>query len=218
MFLWTRGSPIASERKLINAALSASPETLNIFDEIIAENTDEERMLPESEYRQLASALVSTVQRVFQEVKEDSSIAWQEMRDSRDPGKTIESLRSILSAYIDRKTKEDEARYSRVVAAMKDYIKQHYSEPIMLIDLSEEFNLSPKYCSEIFNRVSGDTFKNYLNIYRTEEAKKIMNENPSIKIQDLASMVGFNSPNSFIRVFSRYTGMTPKAYAERTLR
>ena len=207
--------PIASERKLINAALSASPETLNIFDEIIAENTDQERMLPESEYRQLASALVSTVQRVFQEVKEDSSIAWQEMRDSRDPGKTIESLRSILSAYIDRKTKEDEARYSRVVAAMKDYIKQHYSEPIMLIDLSEEFNLSPKYCSEIFNRVSGDTFKNYLNRFRINEAQRILDSNPAVKINDLAKMVGFASSNTFIRVFDKYMGVTPKSYAER---
>ena len=97
---------------------------------------------------------------------------------------------------------------------MKKYIQAHYSENIQLIDLSEEFNLSPKYCSEVFNRLSGENFKNYLNRFRINEAQRIIDENPEIRITQLASEVGFSSSNSFIRVFDKYMGTTPKQYAE----
>ena len=97
---------------------------------------------------------------------------------------------------------------------MRKYIHEHYSEPIMLIDLSEEFNLTPKYCSEVFNRFSGDNFKNYLNRYRINMAQKIITEDPDVRIAELASRVGFSSSNTFIRVFDRYMGVTPKQYAD----
>ena len=208
--------PISEERKLINAALSASPSTLEIFDETVRSNTMPERLLPESEYRQLATALTSTVLRIFQETNEEEgrAIDWQGLREGSDPGSAISTLRSLLAAYIGRKTEENEARYSKLVEDMKEYIRKHYSEPIMLVDLSEEFNLSPKYCSEIFNRLSGDTFKNYLNRFRINEAQHIIDGNSDIRITELATMVGFSSSNTFIRVFDKYMGTTPKQYAD----
>ena len=38
-------------------------------------------------------------------------------------------------------------------------------------------------------------------------------ENPNLKIADLSTMMGFNSSNTFIRVFGKYTGMTPGTFA-----
>ena len=97
---------------------------------------------------------------------------------------------------------------------MKEYIKDHYHENIMLIDLSEKFNLTPKYCSTLFKKFSNDTFKNYLNQMRIEKACRILEKNPGMKIQDLSEKVGFSSSNSFIRAFSRVMGITPGTYAE----
>ncbi len=210
--------PISDERKLINAALAASPDTMAIFDGIVAEN--HERMMGEGEYRQLASALASTVLRILQETKEDESciLSLRSLADGSDAGRIIDGLRSILSGYISRKRMEDDAKYSTTVALMKEYIQKHYAEPIMLIDLSEEFNLSPKYCSEIFNRLSGDTFKNYLNRSRVNAAQRMLDETPEIRISDLALRVGFSSSNTFIRVFDKYMGVTPKQYAESVMK
>ena len=69
-------------------------------------------------------------------------------------------------------------------------------------------------CSEVFNRFSGDNFKNYLNRYRINMAQKILTEDPDVRIAELASRVGFSSSNTFIRVFDRYMGVTPKQYAD----
>ncbi len=81
-------------------------------------------------------------------------------------------------------------------------------------NLADKFNITPKYCGMLFSKLCNENFKNYLNRYRVEEAKKIIQNNQSIKVQDLASMVGFNSSTSFIRVFVKYIGVTPKAYAD----
>ena len=204
--------PISEERKLINAALSASVNTLDIFDAIVKDNTAPERMLTEKEFERFSSALISTVMRIFQEMKEDSDgdVNWKALMDNQKPAAAISELRG----YIERKNRENSERYDYLVDEMKKYIQAHYSENIQLIDLSEEFNLSPKYCSEVFNRLSGENFKNYLNRFRINEAQRILDENPEIRITQLASEVGFSSSNSFIRVFDKYMGITPKQYAE----
>ena len=208
--------PISEERKLINAALSASVNTLDIFDAIVKDNTAPERMLTEKEFERFSSALISTVMRIFQEMKEDidGDVNWRALMDNQKPAAAISELRNLLAGYVERKNRENSERYDYLVDEMKKYIQAHYSENIQLIDLSEEFNLSPKYCSEVFNRLSGENFKNYLNRFRINEAQRILDENPEIRITQLASEVGFSSSNSFIRVFDKYMGITPKQYAE----
>lgn len=208
--------PISEERKLINAALSASVNTLDIFDAIVKDNTAPERMLTEKEFERFSSALISTVMRIFQEMKEDidGDVNWKDLMDNQKPATAISELRNLLTGYVERKNRENSERYDYLVDEMKKYIQAHYSENIQLIDLSEEFNLSPKYCSEVFNRLSGENFKNYLNRFRINEAQRILDENPEIRITQLASEVGFSSSNSFIRVFDKYMGITPKQYAE----
>ena len=208
--------PISEERKLINAALSASVNTLDIFDAIVKDNTAPERMLTEKEFERFSSALISTVMRIFQEMKEDidGDVNWKDLMDNQKPAAAISELRNLLAGYVERKNRENSERYDYLVDEMKKYIQAHYSENIQLIDLSEEFNLSPKYCSEVFNRLSGENFKNYLNRFRINEAQRILDENPEIRITQLASEVGFSSSNSFIRVFDKYMGITPKQYAE----
>ena len=43
---------------------------------------------------------------------------------------------------------------------------------------------------------------------------EILDLNPNTKIKDLSAMVGFNSSTSFIRVFQKSVGVSPKVYVE----
>ena len=83
-----------------------------------------------------------------------------------------------------------------------------------LNDLADQFNISPKYCGILFKQLSANNFKDYLNNYRINQAKALLEKDPSLKTKDLSTMTGFNSSNTFIRVFSKYTGLTPQKYAE----
>jgi AraC-like DNA-binding protein len=90
--------------------------------------------------------------------------------------------------------------------------------------LSQENRELKKQEPEIVIRLSIDGHQ-----YNNQESFPIINrtvpfveeerikEQPHVKTQELAEMVGFNSATSFIRVFNRYVGMTPQNYADNIL-
>ncbi len=120
-------------------------------------------------------------------------------------------LEEIIQAVKQQETRQDKA----LLEKMLRYIYENYQDDIMLTDLADHLNISPKYCSNLFKQLSDNNFKDFLNRYRIEKSKEILAEDPSVKIVDLSSMVGFNSSNSFIRVFNKYVGISPKAYRDR---
>lgn len=212
--------PLSEEGRLMNALLSNDMDALGIFDSIMENNIGPDKNLPREELERLTFSVTSSAMRFFQELKEDPEeligerIDWGNLYECTDYQATLKKIRDILEkACIAGKMKEEED-YANIINKMKDYIANHFSENIMLIDLSNEFNLTPKYCSQIFKKLSNDTFKNYLNQYRIDEARKKIQDNPDIKISELSNEVGFTSATTFIRVFSKYVGTTPKSFAD----
>ena len=210
----------SDERMLINEIIAENDDAIGLFDEIVARNFSDERRLSPSEAARFTYAMIGTAVRVFQELKESPEtllgheVDFSSLFKEKDHYIAIDRIRSILAETIDAKKEKSGEEDDLMIGRMKEYIKDHYHENIMLIDLSEKFNLTPKYCSTLFKKFSNDTFKNYLNQMRIEKACRILEKNPGMKIQDLSEKVGFSSSNSFIRAFSRVMGITPGTYAE----
>jgi AraC-like DNA-binding protein len=61
-------------------------------------------------------------------------------------------------------------------------------------------------------------FRNIINRYRVEEAKRLIEqevrENTFFNIENVYSASGFNSTSSFYRIFRLYTGLTPNEYKQ----
>jgi AraC-like DNA-binding protein len=74
-----------------------------------------------------------------------------------------------------------------------------------------------KYLYEAISSNSDDNFRNFINRYRVDYAKRMIEENVRKKeetnISDLFSFCGFNNATSFFRTFKTITGLTPKEYA-----
>lgn len=212
--------PLQTEGVFIQALISGNAHGLVIFDRIIDENMVQLKLSPEM-VKSFVLALISSISRTFQTMKVtpeeilgydvDFLFLYQHWND-KDLMKRLRRLvEDILSAAQERSQDSDD----RLIQEMQDYIHKNFADNIMLEDMAQAFRITPKYCSALFKKLSDDTFKNYLNRYRIEVAKEVLEREPEVKIQDLSVRVGFNSSNSFIRVFSRYTGETPKAYYER---
>ncbi len=208
----------STERKLLYMLLEGDPKGLDLVDEIIAENL-QANLNPENRQNFIYS-LISTLLRAFQELKQtpqeilgiEFSIdtLYASWRDDAVFG----TIRSVVQELTHAREQTMLDSDSQMLAKMQEYIHTNYRYDIMLQDLANKFNITSKYCSCLFKKLSNETFKNYLNNYRIEQASLLIEQNPSIKINDLAFEVGFNSATSFIRVFSKYFGTTPKAYAD----
>lgn len=206
--------------RLITALLASSPDALTIYDSAVERN----RNLSFTEHKTFSYTMINTALRYFQELKTTPeellgrSVDWTALYSCDDPTAALTEVRQILASAISVMREKDRLEGSDMVGKMKDYINEHFRENIMLVDLASEFNLTPKYCSQLFGELSNDNFKNYLNRLRINEACREIEKDPEVKITALGLSLGFSSANTFIRVFSKYVGITPKLYAEKIIK
>ena len=90
------------------------------------------------------------------------------------------------------------------------YLRQHYSEKILLSALAEQFFLTESHVARLFKKHMGESVMNYLHRVRIENAKRLLDEGRSVK--DAAQTVGYDSLNNFYKHFKAVTGETPAAY------
>lgn len=91
------------------------------------------------------------------------------------------------------------------------YIAENYASPITLEIVANEVHLNPTYFSTIFKQAIGSSFREYLNMVRIEESKRLLS-NTDYAIIDIAIATGFEDQSYFSKVFKKYTGLTPKQY------
>jgi AraC-like DNA-binding protein len=116
-------------------------------------------------------------------------------------------------ASVPERAEPDNPMFERV-ASVAAYINGHYAEDLSLTLLSTLFHINPHYLSRIFNKVTGFSFVEYVNLVRLKEAQKLLSAG-ELNVTEVAESVGFESLTHFGRVFKASTGMSPKQYRQR---
>lgn len=92
------------------------------------------------------------------------------------------------------------------------FIEDHYVDADLdLTQVCEVLNVSVSYFSSVFKKHTTMTFVKYLNNYRIEKARYLL-EYTQTSISEVSEMVGFIDPHYFGIVFKKYTQTTPKKY------
>lgn len=92
------------------------------------------------------------------------------------------------------------------------YLNENYMNPDMSLALvAQTFYVSEQHLSKLFKQKTSTTFSNYLIELRIAHAKELLT-NTSVKITEIASLVGYINIHSFIKIFKKQTGMTPLQY------
>lgn len=105
-------------------------------------------------------------------------------------------------------TKETEYPVRR---SLFQYIEENYNKDISLEKASSELGLSIHYISKYFKENLGMNFIDYLLELRVNKAKTLLTDS-GLQIQEIAEEVGYLNTNSFIRMFRKYTGVSPGEY------
>ena len=94
-----------------------------------------------------------------------------------------------------------------------DYIKANLNQDLSIEHVAFCFGFSVRNLTRLFTN-SGIRFVHYLNYLRIVRAIEILTDN-AMNIEQTAYEVGFNSPNSFGRVFKQITGESPSDYIKK---
>ena len=94
---------------------------------------------------------------------------------------------------------------------IRSYVDTHYQTDLCLEELAERYHTSPKYMSRVLKQALGSSFKQYITALRITRAKELL-IGTTMKIDEISHEIGFNSRNSFIRIFKQTVGTTPSEF------
>ncbi|GGX66378.1 hypothetical protein GCM10007385_39520 [Tateyamaria omphalii] len=136
------------------------------------------------------------------------------------PGLHAKQRAATLSADTDQTV----AKYSRSALASEHAKriarKLHYAmqtetlyrDPnLSLTKLSQHIGSSSNYVSQTLNEHINQSFFDFVNWWRIEEAKSTV-LNADVSIRDTVYAVGFNSRSAFYTAFKKHTGQTPSKF------
>ena len=94
--------------------------------------------------------------------------------------------------------------------------KQYYQDNTLTLQkLAQHLGTNRQYLSNHINQELHTTFYDYINDFRLEDAKTMLDSQSSESqhsLEDIATMVGFNSYATFLRSFKKKYGQTPSHY------
>jgi len=102
---------------------------------------------------------------------------------------------------------------SALVKRAVAFLQENYRRTLSRWEIAEAVGVSGDYLTRVFSRELGLTPWDYLNRYRTLQAKSLL-RNTDENIACIARQVGFHDPAYFSRVFRKAVGQSPEAFRE----
>ncbi|MFA9380832.1 MAG: helix-turn-helix transcriptional regulator, partial [Acetanaerobacterium sp.] len=146
--------------------------------------------------------------------KEINALIYKDF-DEINTAKTLYALKEIIISvlnYIITRISEYNTVHHLIKTAI-DYIHHHYNENISLQTAADELFITPAYLCVLFKQETRENFINYLNEFRIQKAKYLL-QDIGMKNYQIAFQTGFQDEKYFYKLFKKYTGLTPSQYRD----
>ena len=109
---------------------------------------------------------------------------------------------------------ERAAEIARKLLQLMETEKPFLNPDLTLLELADRLSVSANHLSQVINREMNKSFFDFVNEYRVQEAKRLLNSPQSVHLSifGIALDAGFNSKSAFYNAFSKHLGMTPSGY------
>ncbi len=103
-----------------------------------------------------------------------------------------------------------------IIDRLKNIVKTnelYKKNDLTIIDVAEELDMHPSKLSKIINACLNQNFNNFINAYRIEYSKRLLQENyDKMSIEGISLESGFKSRSSFYVAFKKHAKITPSVY------
>ena len=104
-------------------------------------------------------------------------------------------------------------RESRRILKVKEYINEHYAEPVTLEMLAGMVGMSPSSFSRFFKQHTNRTLSSYIIDIRLGQAARDLVDT-SQNISEICYSCGFNNLSNFNRIFKAKRGISPREFRQ----
>lgn len=93
-------------------------------------------------------------------------------------------------------------------------VEREYTNPDLSVSfIADRMQQNPRTLSAKFIKKTGNGLLDYIHKVRIEKAKELLTTGGR-SVQEVTYLTGYENPNTFIRIFKRYSGITPGRYRE----
>lgn len=143
-----------------------------------------------------------------------NKIDHEELYQNQSPAQIEASMNRILKDLESADEQRQEYRQTEQQQEMLSYVEERLFDPNLTITmLADHFGFSVSYASKLFKSSNDIGFLNYVHSRRVEEAQHMLTDG-SRTLREIAEQVGYNNDIALIRLFKKYTGITPGKYRE----
>ncbi|MBZ9607125.1 AraC family transcriptional regulator [Clostridium estertheticum] len=121
----------------------------------------------------------------------------------------------IIKSYTEVINNGKKASENEIVNNALAYIHSNIEKKITLEKVATHIHISSNYLCYLFKVNTGFKFCEYINIYRINVAKDIL-DNSSYPLDVISTKSGFNSQSHFCTTFKKYVSVSPNEYRKRT--
>jgi len=120
-----------------------------------------------------------------------------------------EALRNTQKHGAQAKKAYGERHRRLLMLRARQYLDEHFAEPISLDQLARMLKVSPFYLSHVFSRESDFSLFTYLTNLRMRRARALLQAGTG-NVTDVAHAVGYEDEGYFSKVFRKYFGVSPR--------
>lgn len=103
-----------------------------------------------------------------------------------------------------------------VLALIEQEVRERFAENLTLRDLGQKYFINNAYLGQVFRKKYNQSFKDYLNNYRIEQAAQLLVRTDD-RIYKIAEDVGYKNTDYFINKFIAVKGCTPSKFRKQAL-
>lgn len=97
------------------------------------------------------------------------------------------------------------------------FMQNNISKVLKISDIANHVNLSESHLSKIFRNKTGSSPLDYFINLKMQEAIRLLT-NKSLRIKEVAYLLGYNDPYYFTRIFSKHIGASPGSFVKMSRR
>lgn len=128
----------------------------------------------------------------------------------RTLGEAFQYLRDTAELLFSVRKSGEQKRAAGVIDRICIYIEENLDQDLSLVRLADVIHFNPSYLSRLFKQERGINLSEYIEDMRVRQAKELLRG--ELKVAEVGSLIGYVTPQSFTRVFKKWTGTTPQEY------
>lgn len=157
---------------------------------------------------------ISELSLIYKEDFADSYVAADKLLQCRSVAELKDELYRMLSALCGLVSSKKSVGEEGIEKKIISFVEKNYADHSLGVAMvAEHFGLSVNYVSAVFKQKMNIGLLEYINNIRVEKSIEFLKDK-SLKINDIANMVGYSVPRTFLNIFKKVTGLTPSQYRE----